>query len=148
MPGPVEIVLVTSDQGAAEEAARELSGTPGDEPLVSEKRGLDGGVAHGWCWARWRPGTSSRSSRSSFAWSSDRWWPRWCRRDRHRPGGRDAVRVRPGRAGRPVARQLRAQRANDATFELARIQGRSFCALAASRRGQSRALDAVVELLG
>jgi hypothetical protein len=45
MPEPVEIVLVTSDQGAAEEAARELSGTPGDEPLVSEKRGLDGGVA-------------------------------------------------------------------------------------------------------
>ena len=45
MPEPVEIVLVTSDQGAAEEAARELSGTPGDEPLVSEKRALDGGVA-------------------------------------------------------------------------------------------------------
>ena len=44
--------------------------------------------------------------------------------------------------------QLRAQRGNDAAFGLARIQARSFCALAASRRGQSRALDAVVELLG
>jgi hypothetical protein len=44
--------------------------------------------------------------------------------------------------------QLRAQRANGATFGLARAQARSFCALAASRRGQSRTLDAVVELLG
>jgi hypothetical protein len=43
--------------------------------------------------------------------------------------------------------QLRAQRANDATFGLARAEARSFCALAASRRGQSRTLDAVVELL-
>ena len=45
MPGPVEIVLVTSDRGAAEEVERELVGTPGDTPLVSEKRALDGGVA-------------------------------------------------------------------------------------------------------
>src|SRR5829696_5511704 len=43
--------------------------------------------------------------------------------------------------------QLRAQRANDATFGLARAEARSLCALAASRRGQSRTLDAVVELL-
>ena len=45
MPGSVEIVLVTSDQDAAEEVERELSGTPGEEPLLSEKRGLDGDVA-------------------------------------------------------------------------------------------------------
>ena len=44
--------------------------------------------------------------------------------------------------------QLRAQRANDPAFGLARAQARSFCALAASRRGQSRTLDALVALLG
>jgi hypothetical protein len=43
--------------------------------------------------------------------------------------------------------RLRAQRANDPVFGLARMEARSFCALAAARRGQSRALDAVVEIL-
>jgi hypothetical protein len=44
--------------------------------------------------------------------------------------------------------QLRAQRDNDRAFGLARMEAWSFCALAASRRGQSRTLDAVVEILG
>ena len=43
MPGPVEIVLVTSDQGAAEEAARELSGTPGETCRV--RRRITGSAA-------------------------------------------------------------------------------------------------------
>jgi hypothetical protein len=44
--------------------------------------------------------------------------------------------------------QLRAQRGDDPAFGLARAQARSFLALAAARRGQSRTLDAVVEVLG
>ena len=44
--------------------------------------------------------------------------------------------------------QLRAQRTNDRAFGLTRIEARSFCTLAASRRGQSPTLDAVVEILG
>ena len=39
MPGPVEIVRVTSDQGAAEEVARELSGTPGVTKCAVELQG-------------------------------------------------------------------------------------------------------------
>lgn len=44
--------------------------------------------------------------------------------------------------------QLRAQRTNDRAFGLTRIEARSFCTLAASRRGQSPTLDAVLEILG